>query len=108
MNNFKQQGDTLVLTAPYAVASGAGALIGAIFGIAAIAIANGVKGPFKTNGVFALPKAAGAVTEGAIVYWDNTAKNVTTTASGNTKIGAAVAAQASGDATVTVKLNGTV
>src|SRR5262245_30009453 len=48
-------------------------------------------------GVCTLAKATGAITAGARVHSDNTAKNVTTTASGNWLIGAATAAAASGD-----------
>jgi len=35
MKNFVQPGNTITLTAPYAVASGDGLLVGSIFGIAA-------------------------------------------------------------------------
>ena len=35
MRNFVQPGNTITLTAPYAVASGDGLLVGSIFGIAA-------------------------------------------------------------------------
>jgi Uncharacterized conserved protein (DUF2190) len=52
------------------------------------------------------PKAAGAVAQGTPLYWDNTAKIVTATSDGNTRIGVAVVPAAAGDATVTVRLNG--
>jgi predicted RecA/RadA family phage recombinase len=106
MNSYKMQGETLDLAAPYAVAAGAGALITTVFGVAVNTLANGEVGPFKLCGVFELPKATGAVTALAKVYWDNTNKNVTTTASGNSLIGVAVAAALSGDPTVIVRLNG--
>lgn len=101
---FVQDGDVLTLTAPYAVQSGGGALVGAIFGVALAAVANGARGEFMVNGVHDIPKATGAVSEGAKIYWDNTNKVVTATASGNTLIGAAVQAQVSGDATARVRL----
>ncbi len=41
MKNFVQPGNTITLTAPYAVASGDGLLVGSIFGIAAGAAALG-------------------------------------------------------------------
>jgi predicted RecA/RadA family phage recombinase len=104
MKNFVQQGDNLTLIAPRAVASGAGFLVGSIFAIASADAA--LNGPVAgvTRGVFDLPKAAGAVTQGAKLYWDNTAFNLTTNASGTTLVGVATQAAASGDATARVKL----
>ncbi len=43
---------------------------------------------------------------GARVFWDNTNRRVTTTATGNVAIGHAVAAAASADTTVRVRLSG--
>lgn len=108
MENYKQPGHTLPLIAPYDVASGGGALIGALFGVAATAVLSGQEGEFSLVGVYGLPKATGVINQGAKVYWDNTAKVVTTTASGNTLIGAAAKPAASNDAIVPVRLNGTV
>ena len=106
--NFIQPGNTLTLTAPSDVSSGDGVLVGTIFGIAAGAAVSGAEFEAMTEGVFEMTKATGAITQGAKVYWDNTNKNVTTTATANTLIGAATVAAASGDATVPVRLNGTV
>jgi predicted RecA/RadA family phage recombinase len=107
MKNKVQEGDILTLAAPYAVASGAGALIGAIFGVAQTTIANGATGAFHTEGVFTLAKtSAQAWTVGARVYWDDTNKVVTTTASGNTLIGVAMAAAVNPSSTGVVRLNG--
>lgn len=104
--NFIQEGDILNLAAPYAVASGAGALIGSIFGVAMVDLANGATGSFAIEGVFALKKtSAQAWTVGAKVYWDNTAKEVTTTSTSNTLIGVAVEAAANPSATGKVRLN---
>jgi predicted RecA/RadA family phage recombinase len=36
MKNYVQEGDVLTLTAPYAVASGAGLQVGSIFGFALV------------------------------------------------------------------------
>jgi len=109
MKNFIQKGDTLALTAPTGgVSSGDGVLVGSLFGIAAGDAAENENVEVQTCGVFELSKATGAVTQGAKIYWDNTNKNVTTTATANTLIGAATVAAVSGDATVQVKLNGTV
>lgn len=49
-------------------------------------------------------KAAEALAAGAVVYWDDTAKNVTATATANTKAGIVLKAAASGDATCVVML----
>lgn len=107
--NYRGEGRRLVLTAPYAVASGAGALIGSFFGVAINDVANGAKGVFDTLGEWDLAKTAGQTfTEGAKVYWDNAAKSCTSVSAGNSLIGAATIAALSGDAVVTVNLNGTV
>lgn len=105
MKNSIQEGEVLALAAPYAVASGGGALIGAIFGVAVTALANGETGSFQLEGVYTLPKATGAATLGAKAYWDNTNKNVTATVGSNTLIGVFVAAYASGDTLANVRLN---
>lgn len=107
MKNYVQPGDTLTLTAPYAVASGAGLLVGSIFGVATAAAASGAAVEAAVTGVFDLAKATGAAwTVGARIYWDDTAKNCTTTASTNKLIGVAVAAAASGDTVGRVRLSG--
>jgi len=106
MQNFVQAGNTVTVTAPADVSSGGGLLVGSLFGVAACDALSGADVETVTEGVFDLTKATGAITQGAKVYWDNTAKNVTTTASGNTLIGVAIAAAASGDATARVRLNG--
>jgi len=95
MKNFIQEGKVLELAAPYDVVSGAGALIGSIFGVATSTLLSGVTGNFGVEGVFELAKAdSQAWTVGAKIYWDNTAKNCTTTSSGNTLIGVATEAVA--------------
>jgi len=105
MKNFLGHANDQMLTAPAAVAAGGGALIGAIFGVAKIAIAQGVRGPFCLTGKFEMPKDANAINEGARVYWDNTNKVVTATSAGNTLIGACTQAALAGDTTAHVRLN---
>ena len=106
MKNSIQDGEVLALAAPYAVSSGGGALIGAIFGVAVTTLASGDVGNFQLEGVYTLPKATGAAaTLGAKAYWNDTNKNVTATASTNTLIGVFVAAYASGDTSALVRLN---
>jgi predicted RecA/RadA family phage recombinase len=106
MKNYVQRGETLTLAAPYDRLSGQSALVGAVFGVASGDVLSGVDGEFVTEGVFDLPKATGVISQGAKVYWDNSAKNLTTTSSGNTLIGVAVVAAGSSDATARVRLNG--
>lgn len=107
MKNYVQDGETITLVAPAALASGDGVLVGSFFGVAANAAASGANVEVKLNGVYqitALSTDTGAV--GAKVYWDNTNKRITTTASGNSLVGALTAAKANGDTTATVRLNG--
>lgn len=73
MKNFIQPGNVLTLAAPAAVASGAGALVGTVFGVASGTYASGEEGEFQVTGVFDLKKKASqAWTVGAAIYWDNT------------------------------------
>ena len=107
MKNYVQPGDILTLTAPYDRTSGQGALVGSMFGVAVRDVLNGASGQFQTIGVFELDKtSAQAWTEGSLIYWDNTNKVATTTATSNKLIGAAVAAAANPSATGLVRLNG--
>ena len=108
MKNYVQPGDTVTVVVPVAVNSGDGLLVGTLFGVVLSSAAIGANVEMLTEGVVDLPKAAVAITQGAKVYWDNTAKNVTTTSAGNTLIGCAIVAAAVGDSTVRVRLNGVV
>jgi predicted RecA/RadA family phage recombinase len=110
MRNYVQEGDRLTLAAPYALTSGQGAQVGQIFGVTNSDAANGATTVLKTSGVFDLTKVGSqAWTAGALVYWDNTNRRCTTTATGALLIGAAVAAVANGagDTIGRVRLNGT-
>lgn len=107
MKNYVQPGEVITLTAPYAVASGDGFLVGSIFAVATTsgAINDIVEG--MTCGVIQLKKtSAQAWTVGQRVYWDNTAKEVTTTVGSNTLIGAAVSVAVNPSATGVLRLNG--
>jgi predicted RecA/RadA family phage recombinase len=104
MKNYVEKGCSLVLPAPYDRTAGQGALIGSLFGVAAVDVLSGVSASFQTRGVFDMSKATGAMAVGVKVYWDDTAKNVTTTSTSNTLIGVTTQAAASGDATARVRL----
>jgi predicted RecA/RadA family phage recombinase len=117
MNNYVQQGITVTVIAPYAVNSGGGVLVagtGHLFGIAVNNQNQGDNMEIVTQGVFDLAKDTSTFAEGDYVYWDNTNKVATSTATNNTKIGVAALMQASGvaapggnstDPTVRVRLN---
>lgn len=109
MKNYVQPGNTLTLTAPYAVVSGDGLLVGSIFGVAAGDAESGATVEAALTGVFDLKKVASqAWAAGDKVYWDNTNKEATKTATGNTLIGVATEAVAggAGDVIGRVRLNG--
>ncbi len=108
MKNYLQPGDTVTVVAPVAVNSGDGLLVGTLFGVAVATAAINTNVEMLTEGVVDLPKDAVAFTQGAKVYWDDTAKNVTSTSAGNTLIGCAIMAAAVGDSSVRVRLNGAV
>ncbi|WP_274626568.1 DUF2190 family protein [Arvimicrobium flavum] len=107
MKNFIQQGDTIEVLAPYDVTSGGGALVGDLFGVAVTDAASGAKLQLKTTGVFDLAKtSAQAWTPGVVIYWDNTTKKATTTATSNKVIGVALLDAANPSASGRVRLNG--
>ena len=109
MKNYVQPGNTITLTAPYAVASGEGLLVGSIFGVAAGSAALGETVEASLGGVFDLKKVASqAWAAGDKVYWDNTNKEATKTATSNTLIGVATEAVAggAGDVIGRIRLNG--
>lgn len=109
MKNYVQPGNTLTLTAPYAVTSGDGLLVGSIFGVSAGTAALGEAVEAALTGVYDLKKVASqAWAAGDKVYWDNTAKEATKTTTSNTLIGVAVVAVAGGavDTIGRVRLNG--
>jgi predicted RecA/RadA family phage recombinase len=109
MKNFVNEGENVTLTAPYAVLSGGGLLVGSLFGVAAFDAANGAQVEAKTEGVFDLTALSTDVaTQGAKAYWDNTNKRVTVTAASNTLIGAFTVAKANGDATGRIYVDGVI
>lgn len=105
--NFVQEGDVLTLTAPYNRDSGQAALIGAgLFGVALVDVASGASAAFAMEGVFTLAKveAQAWATLGLPIYWDNSAKNLTTTSSGNTLVGYNTATAANPSTTGTIRI----
>ena len=108
MKTYVQPGNTITLTAPYAVTSGDGLLVGSIFGVAAGTAELGEPVEATLTGVFDITKIGSqAWTAGTKVYWDNTSKRCTTVATDNTLIGVATEAEAggAGDTIGRVRLN---
>lgn len=104
-NLIMQKGRNITVVAAAAVASGAGVLVGSLFGVASSNAAIGENVVIDTGGVYALAKTAGqSFTVGAKVYFDPIAKSVTTVTTSNTLIGVAIKAAAGGDATAQVRL----
>jgi len=108
MKNFNQPGNIVSLTAPVGgVVSGTAYLIGALFGVALHSADAGESFEMSIEGVFTLPKeSTAAFTEGEIVFWDDTAKELDESAAGRFAVGVAVAAAVATTTTVAVKLNG--
>ena len=109
MKTYVQPGNTITLTAPYAVASGDGLLVGSIFGVASGTAALGESVETALTGVFDITKIGSqAWTAGAKIYWDDTNKRTTNVATSNTLIGVATEAVAggAGDTIGRVRLNG--
>lgn len=97
-NLILQEGNNITVAAPADVTSGQGVLVGSLFGVASTTAESGDPVAVVRKGAYRLAKATGqAWTVGLKLYWDNTAKNVTSTATDNTLIGVALAAAASGD-----------
>jgi predicted RecA/RadA family phage recombinase len=107
MKNYIETGSILTLTAPYAVAAGAGFQVGRIIAVATSAAASGATVEGITTGVVEVAKvSAQAWTVGALIYWDDTAKLFTTVSPANALAGVAVAVAANPTATGRVRLNG--
>ena len=97
MKNYVQPGDVVRVPAPADVLSGAGVLVGTLFGVAVHDALSGADVEIATTGVYDLPKAGSqAWTVGAAIYWVAASFHCSTTAGANTLIGHAVAAVGSG------------
>lgn len=109
MKNFVQPGTNLDLIAPSGgVTAGLGYLIGALFVVASFTAAEGETFVGVREGVFELAATTHATDQafaaGDPVYWNDTTKKVTATATGNQRIGFATEAKVSTDAVAKVLL----
>lgn len=105
MASYSQHGRTLDYTPSSAVAAGDVVILNDLVAVAPVAIPANKLGAVAVDGVWTLPKASGAIGQGAIVYWDATNSNVTTTSSSNKRAGKAAYAAVSGDTTIRVLIN---
>ena len=100
MKNFIQPGKVITVAAPADVLSGAGVMIGSIFGVAAFDALSGVDVEISTEGVFEMPKlTANVMAVGNKVNWNNATKKFQLATS--TLDGAATVVEAA-DGTVSV------
>lgn len=109
MKNFIQPGNMITVTAPYAVSSGQGVLVGSLFGVAAFDALQGAPVELAREGVFDIAAVtADTPAQGGKVYWDNTARKLTTTAASNTLVGATTVAKGGAETIARVLLDGVV
>lgn len=108
MKGEMTSGDRITMAAPANVTVGVPILFGTMFGIPESTQASGEQVSMRIKGMQKVPKVAAQAwaTVGAKVYWDDTAKNVTTTASGNSLIGCVGKPALSADTVGYVVLNG--
>jgi predicted RecA/RadA family phage recombinase len=109
MKNKVQKGDTITVTAPYNVLSGQGVLVGTLFGVAAVDALSGSQVDIARTGVFDITALqTDTAVQGAKIYWDNTARRLTTTATNNALVGAVTMAKTSADTAARVLLDGVI
>ena len=110
MKNFIQDGETITVTAPADLTSGAVVVVGSIVGIAAYTALSGADVEIQTEGVFELTKVTtDVVTQGDKLYYDSGAVKLTKTAGTGSKplVGYAVTAAGNGATSVRVNLQPT-
>lgn len=103
MATFIQNGDAIDYTPAEDKAAGAVVAFGAGVGVVKEPIKAGELGALALTGVYEFPKASGAIDFGAAVYL-TTGGEITASATGNTAAGYAVAAAASGDGAIRVRI----
>ncbi len=109
MQNYKKPGDVLTVVAPYALDSGEGAKVGAIFGVACSDALISTDVELKTEGVFELVKVGSqAWSKGDKIYWDDGNVRCTSDSAAGMLIGVATedVASGAGDVLGDVKLCG--
>ena len=106
MRNFIQPGKILTAVAPSGgVISGAFVKIGLIFGVATVTAAAGEAFELQTGEVFELPKTSAEAWAFGDAIYATSGNIMTNVASGNTKVGVAIAAAANPSGSGLVRLN---
>jgi len=108
MKTYAEPGEIIPLTAPSGgVVAGTAYKIGSLVVVATVTVAQTLMFSALVRGVVSHAKvSAQEWTEGVKVYWDNSAKNFTTTSGSNTLVGVAAAFAANPTATGYVRLDG--
>jgi predicted RecA/RadA family phage recombinase len=101
MKNFVSEGALVDMTLGYAVTGGVAYTINDIVVVATRSAAANTRGTYLTMGVVRMPKlTSDNMLPGMAVYWDNSAKRLTLSSSGNKKFGFTVESAPPGDADV--------
>lgn len=107
MKNLIQDGNIITIAAPYARVSGEGALVGSLFGVCTMDAASAASVDIAVTGVYDVTKlSTDVVAAGALLYWDDTNKRLTVTASTHKLVGLATRADGSGNTTARILLKG--
>jgi len=107
MKNYISNGKEIEITLGADIVSGAPLLIGDILGVAVKDGANGDTGfPMAIEGVFTLPKTTSDTFDpGQILFWDDSGKKLTETASTNKPVAISMETAGSSATTVVAKLH---
>lgn len=107
-NLIQKSGDNITLLAPSGgVVSGTPILVAGLFGVPEVTAAQGAEFALVTKGVFEITKVTSDdVAQGAVLYWDNTAKKLTLTATSNYRVGTATVAAGTSATKVYCRLDG--
>lgn len=90
---FLSESEIIMVPAPDGgVKRGELLIIGKLCGVATDAAEPGQEVEILVEGCFDFPKDGGAISLGAPVYWDATAKRASATSEGRTRIGVAIGA----------------
>ncbi|ARA70939.1 TPA: DUF2190 family protein [Pasteurella multocida] len=104
--NYIQDGDTLRFTAKKAVKSGDVVVVGEMVGVAITDVENKAQGVLRVTGVFTVKaKQADNIEKGAVLYWDESAGEATTTKGSHKVLGKAWSDSGTSSTEVDVKLN---
>lgn len=104
--NFVQEGSVIDYTPAAWLPAGSVAVIESLIGVALTGISAGTSGSVAVEGVYTLPADNTlTIAQGARLYWDAVAGNLTTVSVNNIPAGRAWAAKALAGTTVKVKLN---